>query len=398
MITAKLPFRNSWLGLSVAALTLSACTTQHLDQPVPNTSNRIIGYYFGPTARRGFPVLSVNGALLTHMNYAFGQILPDGSAALGNPGVDTINIPQILELKQRYPQLKVLISFGGWGGSKYFSEAAATKQSRKRFVKSALDIFFRNYPGAFDGIDLDWEYPVRGGMADNITRPQDRKNLTELVREIRHGLNHVAPKNEHYLITIAVPAGGNHLAKYEMPKLAKLLDFVSLMTYDFHGSNSRIAHFNSPLSSAADDPTPQYNIKASVSAYLAGGLPHDRLVVGVPFYGYGMSPVPDSMHGRFQPVGPRDTTVARPKWTGAVRFYDIKNVLADGFERYWDADASVPYLYNALTHTFVSYDDVESISAKARFVHDNNLGGIMIWELSGDDGTLLPAINAELSR
>ena len=369
---------------------------------MPATPARIVGYFFGPTVNRGFSVAAIDGNQLTHINYAFAQILPDGSAALGSPAIDTTNFRELLRLKQRHPHLKVLIAFGGWGGSKYFSDAAATAESRARFIATMLAAFFHPFPNLFDGVDLDWEYPMGGGLRDNITRPEDRENLTALVRDLRQAFDTATTlPRKTYLITAATPAGSAHLAKYELDKLGALLDFINVMTYDYHTAGN-IAHFNAPLGSAPDDPTPHFNIRATVAAYRDAGVPSDRLVIGVPFYGYGYGGVGAQNHGRFQPVernGFEDTTIAgpRPKWVGAVRFHQITAAMREGFVRHFDEVARVPWLYHPTSRIWISYDDAQSIGEKVQYVRANGLGGIMIWELSGDDGTLLPLIRQRLN-
>jgi chitinase len=389
-----------YVVVAVAAAA-TACATHQTETLVPLGSSRIVGYYFGPTATRGFRPSAIKGAQLTHINYAFAQIMPDGSAALGNPAVDAKNFRELQRLKRRYPHLKVLIAFGGWGGSRYFSEAAATPESRARFVATALELFFDQQPGVFDGIDLDWEYPMGGGLPSNITRPEDRENLTELVSELRRAFDErSAQTGNDYLISAATPAGRAHLRKYEMGELAGLLDFINVMTYDYHTAG-KIAHFNAPLSSAADDPTPEYNILTTVEAYRAAGVPADKLVIGVPFYGYGYGGVGAQDHGRFQPAarnGFEDTAVAgaKPKWAGAVRFHQIAAAMREGFIRHFDEAARVPWLYHPISRVWITYDDAQSIGEKADYVRTNKLGGIMIWELSGDKGKLLPLINQRL--
>jgi len=384
----------------LAALTfvLASCVQPRVENRRPAAPARVIGYYFGPTASRGFPVSNVRGQLLTHINYAFGEIRPDGTAALASPLLDSVNFAALRDLKQRYPHLQVLISFGGWTGSKYFSEAALP-QNRARFIASIINTFLLPFPGVFDGVDLDWEYPVRGGVAGIINRPEDRENLTALIGELRVALDRVTPA-KHYLITIAAPAGAGHLVKYEMPKLAEMLDFINVMTYDFHTAGSKIAHYNSPLAATRADPTPQYNIEESIKAFVGAGVPRDKLVVGVPFYGHGFAGVSAKDHGRLQTVEgvANDSGGVRPKWVGGIRYYQIADAIAEGYRRYWDKQAKVPWLYNAAARIFITYDDARSLSAKAKFVRKNRLGGIMIWELSGDDGTLLPVLNKELRR
>lgn len=390
-------------AIVAVAIATTACATRQTATLAPLGSSRIVGYYFGPTANRGFRPSAIKGNQLTHINYAFAQILPDGSAALGNPAVDRKNFRELQRLKRRYPHLKMLIAFGGWGGSRYFSDAAATPESRAHFVATALEVFFEDQPGVFDGIDLDWEYPTGGGLPSNIARPEDRENLTELVSELRRALDERgAQTGSHYLITAATPAGRAQLRKYELGELAGLLDFINVMTYDYHTAG-KIAHFNAPLRSAADDPTPQYNIVTTIEAYRAAGVPADKLVIGVPFYGYGYGGVAETDHGRFQPAernGFEDPAVAgaQPKWVGAVRFHQLAAALREGFVRHFDGAARVPWLYNPASGVWITYDDAQSIGEKADYVRTSNLGGIMIWELSGDKGKLLPLINQRLRQ
>jgi chitinase len=385
--------------------------------PAGDAGYRIVGYYFAPTAARGFPVSRVDGARLTHLNYAFGDITADGLAVLGQPCLDIGectgaermdprpepggNFAGLRRLKEAHPHLRTLISIGGWGGSEHFSDAAASPEARQRFVESTLDVFIRAHPGTFDGVDLDWEYPVAGGRPENRARPEDRRNYTLLIEEFRRALDAQGQRDgRYYALTIAAPAGPAHLANFEIERLAELLDFINVMTYDYHTAG-RIAHFNAPLDAAPGDPTPDLHIRGTVAAVLAAGVPPGKLVLGVPFYGYGYGGVPADRNGLFQPAevnGFEGPDTPRTPWVGAVRFHRIADARAAGFERHWEPDAGVPWLYHPDSRTWITYDDAESIALKADLVVDRRLGGIMIWELSGDDGTLLPVISRRLGR
>ncbi len=137
---------------------------------------------------------------LSHLFYAFGAVSSKGLAQLADPCTDaglcggdsasfgSANFAALGSLKRRNPRLRVLISLGGWNGSEYFSDAAATPQSREAFAQSIIDVFFRPYPGLFDGVDIDWEYPVAGGMDGNRHRPSDRENFVALMAKIRNKL------------------------------------------------------------------------------------------------------------------------------------------------------------------------------------------------------------------
>jgi chitinase len=381
-------------------------------QETPAANARIVGYYFAPTVRTGFPVDSIDGERLTHINYAFANIDAEGRAVLGDPCLDVGdcgtapnpnarpggNFAELRRFKERHPHLRTLISIGGWEWSARFSDVAATPEARRRFVESTLDLFIRAHPGVFDGIDLDWEYPVEGGLPGSRRRPEDRRNYTLLVADFRRALDGIGrQENKQYLLTIAAPAGPTHARNFELDDLANLLDFINVMAYDYHVGGA-IAHFNAPLGTTRGDPTPESTVRATVDAYLAAGVPKEKLVVGVPFYGYGYGGVEAGRNGLLQRValdGP-EALPATGLWIGTVDYHQIADVIRSGFTRHWDADAGVPWLYNARTRNWITYDDPQSLALKAALVRERGLGGIMIWELSGDDGTLLPAIQRRL--
>src|SRR5690606_25121747 len=109
----------------------------------------------------------------------------DGGGKDGLRGV----LRQLQLLKERHPHLRTLISLGGWGGSWGFSEMAATEEGRRAFVESAIELFLLRWPGVFDGIDIDWEYPVHGGLPENGYRPEDKRNCTLLFEEFRRQMD-----------------------------------------------------------------------------------------------------------------------------------------------------------------------------------------------------------------
>jgi chitinase len=383
---------------------------------------------------KGVRIADIRGAALTHIFYAFGRVDPDGRASLGNACLDigacgdSVRAPEIGDpalagqgapppggcaeaqlhclavggnfeqlrlLKQRHPQLKVLISLGGWGGSRWFSDAARNDRVRRRLVASTLDTFIRSYPDVFDGVDVDWEYPVGGGLRTNTSRPEDRHNYTLLLREYRRQLDALGrQRGRSYELSIAAAAGPSQLAHLEPAELAKVLDFINVMTYDYH-SGDTVAHFNSPLHAITGDPVPLWNIEASLRGFLEAGVPPRQLVVGAPFYGRGYGGVAAANNGLLQ----RGTEAAAGEWQSVdYRVLVQRQPERNGFTRYWHPEAQVPWLYNPQTGVFVSYDDPQSIAAKARYVREQGLGGIMFWELGGDNGELLQAIQEGLGR
>lgn len=370
----------------------------------PAAEPKVVGYFTEWSVYdRNYHVKDIPAAKLTHLNYAFAKIV-NGECAAFDPfaalekehpdkkGVKG-NFAQLRELKKKHPHLRTLISVGGWTLSGPFSDVALIEASRAKFAKSCV-AFIRKY--GFDGVDVDWEYPVGGGLASNRTRPEDKANYTLLLAELRRQLDAAAKEDRtKYLLTIAAPAGPRVIDHLELDKLHPHLDWLNLMAYDFHGPWDQSTHFNAPLYAIKDDPSQdalskELNVDAAVRKYLKA-VPAEKVVLGVPFYGRGWSGVKDVNDGLFQP------RTGIPKGTWEEGMFDYKDLAAKyvgAMKRHWHAEAKVPWLFDAAKGVLISYDDAESLKLKARYARDKKLGGVMIWELSADDpkGSLLNAL------
>lgn len=359
---------------------------------------KLVGYFieWGVYDRK-YSVKDIPADKLTHLNYAFAKIVDgecavfDSFAALEKDGG---NFNQLLQLKKKHPHLKTLISVGGWTLSGPFSDVALTAASRTKFAKSCV-AFIKKY--GFDGVDVDWEYPVGGGLHGNKNRPEDKANYTLLLAELRKQLDAAAQADKkHYLLTIAAPAGPRTLENLELEKIHPHLDWLNLMAYDFHGSWDATTHFNAPLYPIKDDPATdalsrKLNVDAAVKTYLAAGVPSEKLVLGVPFFGRGWSGVKNPNNGLFQ----AKTGIPKGTWEeGVFDYEDLAAKYIGKFKRHWNDDAKVPWLYDDKTGVMISYDDPESLKLKAAYARDKKLGGVMIWELSADDakGSLIKAL------
>jgi chitinase len=366
---------------------------------------RVVGYLASWGVRsKGTAIADLPAGSLTHIFYAFAEIAPDGRVTLGSqcidvgacargarlPEVPAGNFGQLKLLKRRNPHLRLAISIGGWGGSARFSDAALTDSSRRRFASSAIDLYIRKWPGLFDGIDIDWEFPVEGGLRGNVERPADRRNFTLLLAELRRELDDQGRRdNRRYELTIAASARPSEIANIELDRIVPLLDFINVMTYDYHTGGS-IAHFNAPLFPAANDPTPELTVDASMRAFRAGGAPPDKLLVGIPFFARAYGGVRDVDAGFLQLATkpPADWHDSDGDWRrlSRTRLRDPRYV------RHWESSAQVPWLYDRSSGTWISYDDPEAVSAKMRYVRDHRLGGVVIWEIGADDGRLMKEI------
>jgi chitinase len=366
----------------------------------------VVGYFASWGVKsKGTRIADLPAKDLTHIYYAFAKIGDDGRVVLSDPCTDIGacdstpplnpggNFAELTRLKARNPQLKLTISIGGWTDSGKFSDAALTDSTRRLFTGSALDLFFRQRPGLFDGIDIDWEFPVAGGMEGNVERPADKRNFTLLLAELRRELDAQGAKDHrHYELTIAASARPQEIANVEISRIEPLLDFINVMTYDYHSGPGR-TNFNAPLYAAKGDPTPQYNIDVTMRAFLAAKVPASKLLLGIPFYGHGYGSVPNVHAGLFQ-----QGTGKPVNWKqgdGDWRTLSQTRLKDPHYVRHWESSARVPWLYDSTSGTWVSYDDPQSVREKVRYVRERSLGGVVIWELGGDDGRLMRAISAK---
>ncbi|MCC7541670.1 MAG: glycoside hydrolase family 18 protein [Deltaproteobacteria bacterium] len=366
----------------------------------PGTLRKVAYFTAWGVYGRDYHVSEIPADRLTHVNYAFANVSESGECVLGDSYADIDrfyegdswdtgslrgSFHQLQLLKERHPHLRTLLSVGGWTWSGRFSDVALTDESRRRFADSCVALAM-GY--GFDGVDIDWEYPVAGGDPGNRTRPEDRANYALLLAELRRALSSrqsADGRAEPYLLTIAAPAGPSIIPNIDVEAIHPHLDWVNLMTYDFHGGWDAITGFNAPLSPAPDDPSPGFDVTSAVESYLARGLPAGKLVVGVPFYGRGWSAVSATGDGLYQPHGP-----SAPMGTWEAGIFDWHDLAANyipRMTRHWHEASQVPWLYDAATGLMISYDDPESLARKWAFVRDRGLGGVMIWELSGDDAS-----------
>ncbi|MFZ4774472.1 MAG: glycosyl hydrolase family 18 protein [Terrimicrobiaceae bacterium] len=366
---------------------------------VPSLSGaKIVGYFpeWGVYGRN-YHVTDIPASRLNVINYAFANVSATGEVVLYDtyaaiekayPG-DTWDQPlrgnfnQLKKLKAANTHLITMISIGGWTLSGRFSDVALTTASRQKFATSAV-AFMKKY--GFDGIDIDWEYPVGGGLPENTVRPQDKQNYTFLLQELRRQLNLAGTADaKKYYLTIAAPAGPSTIANLETAAISTTVDWINLMTYDMHGAWENVTDHHSALVSAnASDPL---NITSAVNAYLSTGVPATKLVLGVPFYGRSWKNVVPTNNGLHQagsgtPQGSYDDTGMFDYWDIAARNAAQPTV----YKRFWDATAKVPYIHAPSLNNgiFITYEDRESLGYKIQLIKSKGMGGVMFWELSGD--------------
>lgn len=334
----------------------------------------IIGYVGG--YRGLYDTAMVHPNMLTHINYAF-VVIKNNRAYLEHEKTDTVNFRNLLKLKKINPNLKILISIGGWGGSRYFSDAVFTDTAREAFAASAVAIV-KKY--GLDGIDIDWEYPDDIG-AGNIYRPEDKHNYTLMFQKLRLDLDTLEKQDGRKLaLTAAVGGFSRFLTLTEMGDVAKYLDYVSLMTYDLaQDTLHMIMHHTNLFSSRGYNTT--CSVQLAVQDFEAAGVPADKLVVGVAFYGHTFVAADSAK----TILGARTSTVrVRRPGGGGYTFIKDSLINRNGFKYYRDNDAKAAYLYNDSLRQFVTFDDEWSVKNKCKYVKGNGLAGVMFWEYSSD--------------
>jgi chitinase len=323
---------------------------------------------------------------LTRVNYAFANIA-QGRMVEGS-SIDAANFVALNALKKDNPRLSILVSVGGWLWSGGFSDMALTPASRATFIDS-VEVFVTRYN--LDGLDLDWEFPGEPG-AGHAFRPEDKQNYTLLLKELRARFDGMTKESHRRLyITVATGALSDFLEHTEMGSVQKYVDTVNLMAYDYYEpGEDKITGNHAPLFTDPADPK-AVSADRSVREYEKAGVPAAKLVLGVPFYGHVWGQVPSTNHGLFQPGQTVPNAYAS---YGAV----VSTMLGQGYSRYWDAAASVPYLYDAEKQIFVSYEDPESLSLKCKYVLSHHLAGVTFWDSAGDpSGALLGRIAVEIN-
>ena len=298
----------------------------------------------------------------THLNLAFG-LVKEGQVSVSH----LKHLGRVAAFKTWNPQLKILLSVGGWGAGG-FSEAAMTQAGRALFAKSAADIVREL---GLDGIDIDWEYPCHGEAGIGCDKA-DKQHFTLLLQALREALDVL--EGERKLLTVAVGADQYFVDGTEMDKAQAYLDIVQLMTYDMRGGFQILTGHHTCLYNTTGDLF-RISTDSSVRMYVNAGVPREKIVIGAAFYGRMWKNVPDVNHGLLQMAGGTG---------GHGAHYDEleENFLSKGYVRYWDDEAKAPWLFNG--SNFLTYDDEESITHKCVYLKEQGLAGIMYWEHGAD--------------
>ena len=330
------------LRAMAAAALLAAASVPSACGPKTDTTNSEATDTTVETQRIVVAYVSANSDIMpdpkamTHINYAFGHVNKEFN------GIDIQNperLHKIVTLKEQNPDLKVILSIGGWGSGR-FSEMAADSANRTHFAADCRRVI--NEFG-LDGVDIDWEYPT-SSEAGISSSTADTDNYTLLMRDIRGRIG------KDKSLTLATPGNAKY---YDFPAILPYVDFINIMSYDI----GRVPFHQSPLYASRHT---KLTADSALKCHLNAGIPKEKLTLGIPFYGRGFKEYPDYMD-----------------------YKDLK--VLDGCRMVWDEEARVPYIENKDGELVLGYNDPRSIDIKCRYIIDKGLLGAMYWEYTCDN-------------
>ncbi|XP_053207036.1 uncharacterized protein LOC128391212, partial [Panonychus citri] len=376
---------------------------------VQSCGKRIIGYY---TSWGKKPITGRMLQKLTHVIYAFLETSADGTINIGSPDrKNSANIAEetekarkrlehLMSLRSMYPHVKIMFAVGGWENSQYFSAIASSPSMRQTFMSSVIKMI---ETWEFDGVDIDWEYPVTGGANEGV--PSDKENYVTLMKEMRGLLDSLQSekgRKDKYLLSFAGAAGQWTLDPgFDLPGLLKYADFANIMTYDYFGAwASKWGAYTGPPAPLFFGMPPRFSGKTNtawtVKYYTCKSkLPH-KLNMGVPFYGRYWKNVGDPVDGKDGMW--RTATAVNGKFEGDFVPWDKigSDYLSNpSFTVTFHEKSKTPYAWSPSTKTFLGFENEQSLGEKVKYAVDKNVGGLMVWavDLDDDELTLLDIVS-----
>ena len=315
-------------------------------------------------------------------------IVPEGTLIAQDQYANDLNMASLKALKARNPNVKIIISVGGWSMSFNFSTIFADASLRRNFVTSSVKFVVSN---GFDGLDIDWEYPgIQGIGFNHVDAINDPKNLALVLKELKAEFIVQSP-NKTYELLVAMGTNQKVIVNYK--DSVQYLDYINMMTYDYAGSWGNGGHLAGLYYNPEEvDIDPQWNVDNAFKNTLAMGCPLSKINLGLPLYGRGWANIkPTNIE---LPLFGTSTAGAATTYSGLAgepgltAFKDLVNVInTNGLKEYYDPIAKASFVHNSSTGETWTYDNPQSVALKTQYALDNKMAGIFVWELSEDTRT-----------
>ncbi|KAK7091100.1 chitinase-3-like protein 1 [Littorina saxatilis] len=324
--------------------------------------------------------------LCTHIIFAFVDIDPSGNDLMafnrndqGHNGL----YERTIAMKEQNPALKVLLAVGGWQiGSKPFIPMISSQTNMRMWIKNVIT-YLRKYN--FDGFDMDWEFPATRGSP-----PEDKFRYTKLMKGLYEAFAEESRSTgrDKLLLTMATASGTYFInTSYEPRKIIKYMDFMLLMTYNYHGQWEKRTGHHSPLWKHRNDPPGEQSElyqNWSINYWLDMGVPKSKLIVGLATYGMSFTLMDPSQHGVHAPAKGGGRSGKYTKETGIMSYYEVcQNIQDSGWKTGWIDDQGAPYAYGG--DQWVGFDNVDSMKMKADNIMKRDLAGAFVWSVEMDD-------------
>ncbi|KAK9881823.1 hypothetical protein WA026_017335 [Henosepilachna vigintioctopunctata] len=343
----------------------------------------------------------IDQRLCTYVVYAFASLDPEKLTVKEFDhwaDIDNNLYQRITSLKDTIP----LLSLGGWTDSvkDKYSKLVSSASNRRKFVVSTVD-FLKKY--GFKGLHFDWNYPVCWQSNCNKGPASDKTNFVELIKELRQEFDKMDPP-----LTLAIAISGYKEVidvAYDLAELGKHVEFMSVMTYDYHGAWEKRTGHVSPLYHRPGDKYEQYNVNFTLEYLASRGAPRRKLLMGIPFYGQTFTLSNPGDYGQGGPASGPGEPGEYTNQPGMLAYYEICNrVRNKGWTLSREPTGTTgPFAYNK--DQWVGFEDIQSVREKTKYIKLRGFGGAVAWTIDLDDfsnkccrGTfpLLRTINKEL--
>ncbi|KAJ4435530.1 hypothetical protein ANN_18146 [Periplaneta americana] len=342
----------------------------------------IVCYYKSWSVKRpgkgNFKVENIDTKLCTHVIYSYARVTADGDITFRDPKIDITlgGYKRFNNLRNKQSNLKTMISLSvSRKNSTIFSQIINYPDKRRKFANNII-VFLKKY--RFNGLDIDWEFPAHfGGI------PSDKTAYVEFFKLLRPSFD----ANGLILSAAVSPDADVIDTAYLVPQMVKYLDFVNVMTYDFHGPWDPITGENTPLYAGPADKTVcdrKLNVDFAIQYWIKKGAPMNKLNLGIATYAITFTLKSATNNRVGAPVVGAGKAGPYTRAPGTMAYFEIcEKVKSEGWKFYWNAAQNSAYAVKE--DQWAGYDSISAVLIKALYIKNNGLGGAMIWSIDMDD-------------